>query len=151
MLEPDQKPKYNPLEPQFLVNEMVTIEKAQERVPFRIIEPHYLPSSFEFRGVVIREETITLVYEDVIERRITITQWETTTSGINPFEPHDYPGAKEVYIHGTIGWFSIPGPYNLFWECNGLHISLTADLSGGSKAVENEMIKIAESMACEFR
>ncbi|MBU7031808.1 MAG: hypothetical protein HXS53_04705 [Theionarchaea archaeon] len=69
----------------------------------------------------------------------------------NPLEPHDYPGTKKVFIHGTIGWLSIPGPYNLFWECNGLFISLTADLSGGREAAENEMIKIAESMSCEFR
>ena len=151
VLKHNQKPKYKPLEPHLLENELLTIEKAQERIPFKIIEPQYLPSYFELLGVVIREETISLLYEDVLERRIIITQWKTSMSGINPYAPHDYPGKKEVFINGTIGWFSIPGPYNLFWECSDLSISLTADLSGGREAVEHEMIKIAESMPCGCR
>ena len=124
-------------------DEFVSVEKAQEKVLFRIIEPRYLPTDFTFLGVLVSEERITLTYESSNGRRITISEWK-----YNGNEHQPYPGEKEVTINGIKGWFSIPGPYNLYWNCDNLTISLTADLSGGSKVVMDELIKIAESIQC---
>ncbi len=126
-----------------LRNELMSVEKAQEKVPFRIIKPKYLPIDFTFLGARVSEKKITLIYEDSNGRRITISEWES-----NGHKHQPYPGEKEVTVNRIRGWFSIPGPYNLRWDCDDLAISLTTDLSGGSEAVMDEMIKIAESMQC---
>lgn len=141
--ESSQTPQYTPFQPPSLEEEIVSVEKAQERAPLKIIEPQYLPTDFKLLGASENKEKIRLTYEDIQGRRITISEWVSTE-----YEHQSYPGEKEVIINGAKGWFSTPGPYNFLWTCNNLIISLSADLSGGREAVKDEMVKIAESMRC---
>ncbi|MGC1119479.1 MAG: DUF4367 domain-containing protein [Candidatus Methanofastidiosia archaeon] len=141
--EPSQAPCYTPLPPARMEDNLISVQEAQEKVPYRIIEPKYLSTDFRFLGVHVCEEKVTLLYEDSNGRRITISEW--SDSG---YEHQPYPGEREVTVSGVKGWFSIPGPYNLLWNCNSLIVSISADLSGGREVAMDEMIKIAESMQC---
>ncbi|MBU7024723.1 MAG: DUF4367 domain-containing protein [Theionarchaea archaeon] len=141
--EPIQAPCHTPGPPAPMEDTMISVQEAQEKVPFKIIEPKYLPTGFRFLGVHMYQEEVTLLYELSNGRRITISEWND--SG---YEHQPYPGERNVIITGVEGWFSIPGPYNLLWNCNGLIISINADLSGGREVAMDEMIKIAESMHC---
>lgn len=141
--ELSQPPCYTPLPSIGMEVRIMSIQAAQEKVPYRIIEPKYLPTDFTFLGVHVFEEKITLLYEDSNGRRITISEWNG--SG---YEHQPRPGESEVTIGGTRGWFSIPGPYSLLWNCNSLSIFVSADLSGGRGVAMDELIKIAESMQC---
>jgi hypothetical protein len=141
--ELSQAPCYTPVPPAPMEDNLISVQEAQGKIPYRIIIPEYLPADFGFFGVYVRGEKVTLLYGDSNGRRITISEWKDSE-----YEHQPYPGEREVTICGVQGWFSIPGPYNLFWNCNGLIISINADLAGGREVVMDEMIKIAESMQC---
>jgi hypothetical protein len=140
---PLQAPCYTPPPSTRMEDNIISVQQAQEKVPYRIIEPKYLPADFRFLGVHVHEEKITLLYEDSIGRRITISERKG-----NGYEHQPYPGEREVTITGVKGWFFIPGPYNLLWNCNSLTIIISADLAGGKEVVMDEMVKIAGSMHC---
>lgn len=141
--ESSQAPQYIPIQPPSLSGEIISVEKAQNTVPFKIIEPKYLPTSFKLLGASVRKEKIMLLYEDSSSRKITISEWIS-----DEYVHQPYPGEKEVIIDGKKGWFSIPGPYNLLWTCDNIIISLSADILGGREASEDEILKIANSMVC---
>jgi hypothetical protein len=140
---PLQAPCYTPPPSTRMEDNLISVQEAQEKVPYKIIEPKYLPTDFRFLGVYVCGEKVTLLYEDSNGRRITISEW--SDSG---YKHQPYPGEREVTITGVKGWFSIPGPYNLLWNCNGLIVSISADLSGGREVAMDEVIKVAESMQC---
>ncbi len=141
-MEENQEPVYTVPAPP-VRTEGLTLEEAQEKVQFKILEPEYIPSGFRFVSVYVQEETVMFLYEDDQGRRITVTEWKAPT-----YEHHLYPGEEEVTINGEKGFFSVPGPYNLLWNCEDVVISLTADLTGGRDSVREEMIRIAQSMEC---
>jgi hypothetical protein len=136
-------PYYTPSPSVFMRDGLISVERAQEEIPFEIIEPEYLPVGFTFLGAHVSGTKITLIYEDSNGRRITLSEWQNDEQ-----EHHPYPGETVVTINGIKGWFSIPGPYSLRWDCDNVAISLIADLTGGKEAVMVEMIKIVESMQC---
>ncbi|MGC1121946.1 MAG: DUF4367 domain-containing protein [Candidatus Methanofastidiosia archaeon] len=141
--EPSQPPCYTPVPPTLLEENLMSVKKAQEKIPYKIIEPKYLPTNFRLLGVYVGKEKVMLLYEDSKGRRITISERKD-----NGYEHQPHPREKEVTINETTGWFVVLGPYGLLWNCDGLIIFLSADLSGGEDAVMDEMIKIAESMQC---
>jgi hypothetical protein len=69
-------PYYTPSPSVFMRDGLISVERAQEEIPFEIIEPEYLPVGFTFLGAHVSGTKITLIYEDSNGRRITLSEWQ---------------------------------------------------------------------------
>ncbi|MCG0275954.1 MAG: DUF4367 domain-containing protein [Thermosediminibacteraceae bacterium] len=130
-----------------LKDTLVTLDKAQKRVDFRIAVPDYLPEGYSFHRVEIPEGgnlSVILIYRKETEgKELRIEQFSTASESAFSYNRTNDAEVKTLNIKGseaTLIYFRKTGLRQLLYGSGSICFIITGRLS------EEDIIRVAESM-----